>query len=376
MNKAKSMNKSRQLRSRLEEELAAKLRELLGQAQWLRGWQVETMNGPDAGFDLFVRLPLEGGDVALCVECKQELRPSQFGQLIGRTFSPPGNFKTVVRVLALPWISPRLEELCRNHGWSWFDLAGNHRLEVPNFLLLLRGGNPPLHSRPRPIANLSTRESGRVIRTLLLPDNAGMRWTQREIQNHCRPHVSLGLVNKVVRHLRDEAFLEESDDGFRLHEPMKLLFAWREAYRFERHERLSYFSLLQGRKLREALYRFGLHAPLAAYASFSAADFQAPHVRQPKTWLYIRHQDLSKFEEMVEAKQVDSGENIVILIPDDEGVFYMTDGGAAGDMRLAATNEVQTYVDLWHSGGRGREAAEALLEQRLKPEWKTRGMRL
>jgi hypothetical protein len=41
---------------------------------------------------------------------------------------------------------------------------------------------------------------------------------------------------------------------------------------------------------------------------------------------------------------------------------------------MACTNTVQTYVDLWHSGGRGQEAAEAVLEQRLKPEWKAKGL--
>jgi hypothetical protein len=30
---------------------------------------------------------------------------------------------------------------------------------------------------------------------------------------------------------------------------------------------------------------------------------------------------------------------------------------------------VQTYVDLAHAGGRGEEAAEAILNQRLKPAW-------
>jgi hypothetical protein len=34
---------------------------------------------------------------------------------------------------------------------------------------------------------------------------------------------------------------------------------------------------------------------------------------------------------------------------------------------MASTNPVQTYVDLLHAGGRGEEAAEALLDQRLKP---------
>ena len=71
-----------------------------------------------------------------------------------------------------------------------------------------------------------------------------------------------------------------------------------------------------------------------------------------------------------------SGENLVVLIPNDEGVFYLGDGGMVSDHRLACTNAVQTYVDLWHCGGRGQEAAEALLEQRLKPAWKAEGLKL
>ncbi len=34
-----------------------------------------------------------------------------------------------------------------------------------------------------------------------------------------------------------------------------------------------------------------------------------------------------------------------------------------------STNPVQNYVDLSHCGGRGEEAAGAILEQMLKPEW-------
>ena len=242
-------------------------------------------------------------------------------------------------------------------------------------LRLQRAGEPPVHQPPKPAANLSTPEAGRVVRALLLPDNAGMRWTQREMQNHCRPNVSLGLVNKVVRHLRDQAFIENSDKGFHLRDPVKLLLSWRDAYRFDRHERRNYFSLLQGNKLRAALAALDSQTGgFAAYASFSAADFQAPHVRQPKTWLYVSQREISKFEDLIEAKPVDSGENIVVLIPDDKGVFYMADGGHPGE-RLACTGKVQTYVDLWHSGGRGQEAAEALLEQRLKPAWKAKGLK-
>lgn len=369
------MNSKKMSGAALEMALAAKLENLLHGVGWLRGGQV--VPAPvTSGFDLLATLPLpRGGKAALCVECKSELRPSLFRIMTERMFSPTGRPKVVVRVLALPSVSLRIAELCAEHGWSWFDLAGNCRLDVPGLLHLQHTGNEPVHQRPRPTANLSTPETGRVVRALLLPNHAGMRWTQREMQKHCQPKVSIGLVNKVVRHLREEAFIESGEGGgFRLHDPLKLLFAWREAYRFDRHERRGYFTLLQGKKLREALAGLDLKSGGLAYAAFSAAEFQAPHVRQPKTWLYVREQEISQFEKLVEAKPVESGENLVVLIPNDDGVFYLGDGGPLGDSRMSCTNVVQTYVDLSHCGSRGEEAAEALLNQRLKPEWKARGL--
>jgi hypothetical protein len=364
----------------LERALAAKLEGLLRGVEWLRGWQIEHVGGAsDAGFDLLVTLPLPGGGkAALCVECKRELRPSVFRMVADKTFSPAGRPKVVVPVLALPWVSPRVAELCAEHGWSWFDLAGNHRLDIPGLLRLDHTGNEAVHKRPRPVANLSTREAGRVIRALLHPGHAGKRWTQREMQAHCEPNVSIGLVNKVVRHLLDEAFIEAGEDGgFRLRDPLKLLFAWRDVYRFDRHEQRGYFTLLQGKRLHDALAQLDLRTGhFAAYAAFSAAEFQAPHVRQPKTWLYVREKDLFKFEELVEAKPVESGENLMVLIPDDDGVFYLSDGSMVGDHRMGYTNAVQTYVDLFHCGGRGEEAAEALLNQHLKPEWEIHGLKV
>jgi hypothetical protein len=184
-------------------------------------------------------------------------------------------------------------------------------------------------------------------------------------------------VNKVVRYLRDEAFIEELKDGggFLLRDPQKLLFAWRDAYRFERHERRGYFTLLQGKRLHEALAKLGsLSGGFAVYAAFSAADFQAPHVRQPKIWLYVSEREIAMFEELLEAKPVDSGENLIVLVPDDDGVFYLPDGGAISERRMTCTNVVQTYVDLSHCGGRAEEAADALLQQRLMPVWKTQGL--
>jgi len=95
-------------------------------------------------------------------------------------------------------------------------------------------------------------------------------------------------------------------------------------------------------------------------------------VRQPKTWLYVSGHLVEEFPAKLGVKPVESGENLVVLVPSDSGVFFTPEVPMTED-RLPCTNLVQTYIDLWHSGGRGQEAAEALLEQCLKPVWRAAG---
>lgn len=379
MKTGKSMNIARRAASlAVEEGLAEKLRELLESIDWLGEWSLQRFPGVgDRGFDFLVKLPRsKRGMVELWVQCKTDPRPSQFpyAYVASKKPQPP------VLVFAAPFVSPRLAAVCAEHGWSWLDLAGNCHIDVPGLMRLERSGQPPVHHRPRPAANLGTAAAGRVIRALLVPEHAGMRWTHQTLSRECYPGVSLGLVNKIARHLRDERYVEYLPlpaEGLRLRDPLGLLSAWREAYRFDRHERCGYFTLLHGKRLQEALARLDAGTGgFAAYAAFSAADLQAPHVRQPKTWLFVGAKHLRLFEELAEAKPVDSGENLVVLIPDDNGVFFLAEGGKMGEQRLRCTNVVQTYVDLSHCGGRGEEAAEALLSQRLKLEWKSRGLKV
>ena len=363
----------------LEKALAQRLRELLGGVAWLKDWQIEIVPMDDRrGSDINATLPLPNGGMAeLWVVCKSNPRPHQIAYDRTQDFpSPQSKRQKRVWVLAAPFVSSRMAQLCQELRWSWFDLAGNCHLSVPDAFQIERTGQPPVHRLPKSGANLSSPEAARILRALLATDNAGRKWTQRDLQLHARPNVSIGLVNKVVRHLHDEAFIENlPDGGFKLRAPVELLKAWRDAYRFDRHQRRSYFTLLQGRRLQEALAKLeALTGGHAAYAAFSAADFQAPHVRQPKTWLYVASDWEDKFREVAESKLVDSGENLVVLIPEDDGVFYLGDGGSTGEQRLSCTNPVQTYVDLFHCGGRGEEAAEALLEQNLKRAWKARGL--
>jgi Transcriptional regulator, AbiEi antitoxin, Type IV TA system len=362
--------------SEIERRLADALRQLLSDVGWLKGWTVkpESSKRDRSRWDLIASGPLSGGGKAMfCIECKHHFQPSQFLTLADRP-CPADRRETTSRVLAMPYVSPRMASLCQQHGWSWFDLAGNCRLDLPGALLVERSGQEPVRLDQPSAANLSSPEAGRVIRALLAPENAGKRWTQREIVGHFNtlsPPVdppSLALVNKVVQHLRDQAFLEPLPNrGFRVRDQEGLLRVWRQAYRFDRAQRRRYFSLLQGRALADSLRALDAIADgRLAYAAFSAADIQAPHVRQARTWLYLAGDLEEQFKLKIEAKLVDSGENLIVLIPDDSGVFYRPD---ISKNRLACTNAVQTYIDLAHAGGRGEEAAEAVLLQRLKPAW-------
>ena len=348
--------------------------EILNGVGWLQNVSLTENPAPfERAFDWLATCKApKGPTVELWIDVRQEPRPAHFPYVnVEREFDDSGAKTVRARVFGAPWLSPRMRELCEKHGWSWYDLAGNCRISVPGVLHVERTGKEPIHRQPKQGANLGTREAGRVVRALLAPHYTGMTWTQRSMQMNCEPNVSLGLVNKVVQYLREEAYLESlPNGGFRVIDPIKLLFAWRETYRFDQHRRLGYFTLLQGKQLRQKLAELDAYTGgFAAYAAFSAADFQAPHVRQTKTWLYVAGRELARFAEMTEAKPVDTGENLVVLEPADDGVFFQADGGTTGEDRLRCMNLVQTYIDLWHGGGRGKEAAEALLEQRLKPVW-------
>ncbi len=374
VNMVQSVSVGRGYDSALERDLAEALAQLLSSAAWLRNWRIEKGAPRKPEWDFVVSGPTPSGAKAvLCVECKSiNFQPSQFVSLTDK--SCPEGKAISAKVLAMPRVSSRMAALCQEHGWSWYDLAGNCRLEIPSVLLIERSGIEPIKA-PRPGgANLSTPEAARVVRALLAPENAGQRWTQREMVAHfahLSPAVaapSLALVNKVVQHVRDDAFLEQLPNrGFRVRDYEGLLQAWRTAYRFDRHTRRPYFTLLQGRALHEKLRSLDPDGQgRLAYAVFSAADVQAPSVRQPRTWLYVDPSVERELASTIEAKPVDSGENLVFLIPDDRGVFYRME---TSTNRAPCTNAIQTYVDLASSGGRGEEAAEAILQQRLKPAW-------
>lgn len=360
----------------LEKQLSDQLAKILAEVPAFGAWEKTPHGGSaDLGFDFtFGAKAPQGPRIEFVVECKQSPRPVHFPHVaIEREFRDLSPYLIRVPVLAAPVIGPRMAEVCWENGWSWFDLTGNCRFCVPGYLFIERKGGKPTHRRPRVGANLGTPEASRVLRAIFQPYQLSSFWNQRDLQERCRPGVSLGLVNKVLSYLRAEKYLKEDEQGaYRISDAAGLLRAWKTAYQFKRVRQLRLFTLKRPAEIEQALRGIGPHGDVkVAYAAFSAADLQAPAVRQPKTWLMVSPDWEEEVLNALGAKSVDSGENLIVLVPPDEGPFFEPE---LHEGRLACTQPLQTYLDVSQFSGRGEEAAEALLEQVIKPAWKERGV--
>ena len=64
-------------------------------------------------------------------------------------------------------------------------------------------------------------------------------------------------------------------------------------------------------------------------------------------------------------KPVESGPNVTILEPFDDGIFY----GIQNINGIGVVSNIQLYLDMVGYKGRGEETANFLLEQKIKTLW-------
>ena len=79
---------------------------------------------------------------------------------------------------------------------------------------------------------------------------------------------------------------------------------------------------------------------------------------------YIQESELD-IEKSLNIKPVQSGANLMLVIPYDEGVFYNLK--EIDNCCVAAP--IQVFLDLRNMKNRGEEAAEFLFEQVIRPTW-------
>jgi hypothetical protein len=102
-----------------------------------------------------------------------------------------------------------------------------------------------------------------------------------------------------------------------------------------------------------------------AFTLTTGADLVTPSLRYKRVFLYLRPESIGAVSRDLQWKPVETGPNITVLEPYDEGVFY----GSQDIGGKKAVSDIQLYLDLQSYKERGEEAAEQIYEKRIRPQW-------
>ncbi len=144
-----------------------------------------------------------------------------------------------------------------------------------------------------------------------------------------------------------------------------MLNQWVRNYSYEKNQSFSFYSGLSDDQLEKEIkkecekrqYQYCL-------ALFSGARKVAPFVRFMRFFSYVDG-NIEDIANALQLKKVETGANVTLLQPYDDGVFY----GLQNINGINIVSDIQLYLDLKSYRGRGEEAAQAIFEQRIKTRW-------
>jgi hypothetical protein len=260
-------------------------------------------------------------------------------------------------VFIAPYISPQSAVICQEAGIGYFDQAGNCHLAFGSVYIHKEGIPNPFVAK-RDLRSIYSSKAERILRVLLSAPRK--TWKTQELADAAQ--VSLGQVANIKKLLTDKEWLKADTVGMALTNPTALLDEWAGRYDFRRNQTLEIYTLDD---VVEAEYKFGEACQQLdiqyALTGFSAASRIAPMVRYQRMSAYLDG-DVEILLDKLGWKQVNSGANVSLLLPYDDGVFY--NAQPINGVQIASL--VQIYLDLQNSRGRGQEAADAVRKEILK----------
>jgi len=311
--------------------------------------------------DLVVDFQIADGPLRrIAVETKMNGQPRLAKEAVNHLVRMQNESPGVYGVFLAPYISPISAEICRKEGIGYLDLAGNCGLSFETVFIRREGIRNPF-SEKRYLRSLYAAKSARVLRVLLM--RSLKWWKTQPLANEAA--VSLGQVANVKKLLRDREWIVEDTEGFRLSNPQDVLKEWSENYTYRKNIMRDFYSLKRPEDIEEAVTKACVELDITyAFTGFSAVRRIAPAVRGQRAMGYVS----AIPEALIETtglKEVASGANVSLILPFDEGVYYMT--REVDSFRVVCP--VQLYLDLKAFKGRGEEAAEAIWKKELSTLW-------
>ncbi len=309
-----------------------------------------------------IQLTLEINDETkyIVVETKNNGEPRLARQAINQLIQYLELQPDAYGIFVAPYISPKSDAICQEARIGTIDLAGNCNISFDT-VYIRKQGNPNPFTRKKHLRSLYTPKAERILRVLLF---AGPKeWKTEELASIA--DVSIGQVANVKKLLNDQEWIDSKTIGFSLTDPMALLEDWSENYRFRRNTVLNFYSMLSssefefqlGSTCQKRNISYGL-------TGFSGSSRYAPAVRYQRVMAYVQG-DINALAESLGIKPVESGFNVTLLEPYDEGVLFGLDDIEGSQV----VSPIQVFLDLKSVRGRGEEAADALFERVIQKKW-------
>jgi hypothetical protein len=296
----------------------------------------------------------------LLVETKPNGEPRMIRGAIQQLQSYLATWPKTYGIIAAPYLGPRSQEICKEAGLGYLDLAGNCRL-VFGPVFIERKGYPNPSTERRTLRTLFAPRASRILRVLLEDPKRG--WQVQAMAKQAK--VSIGLAFKVKQRLLDLEYIREEEKELRLTRPEDLLRDWSVNYSYRKSSALDCFSPGDPPEAEQALTSYCRKRRITyAFALFSGAARVAPFARYTRGFAYVVS-DASEVARGLGWKSVPTGANFTLLTPYDEGLLI----GAREVSGETVVTDIQLYLDLTSFTGRGEEAATFILEQRLRPRW-------
>ena len=261
--------------------------------------------------------------------------------------------RRVVPVLAVPYMGDAARERCAEASLSWLDLSGNARIMAPG-VFHQNLGQPNLFRRPgRPETAFGTRGS-RVARRLLM--DPGATWRQRALAEAAG--LDEGHTSRIVAKLLELGLVGRRQGGIHVPDAGALLDAWRDDYRFDRHEVVrGHIAGGGGDQLVDTIARSlsTLEVPYAVTA-LPAAWLWTHHAGFRLATVYLAELPSPTVAEALDFREEPRGTNVWLVAPNDDGVF----AGATLVDGVCTVHPVQAYLDLKGHPERSAEAGDAL----------------
>src|SRR5713101_9704124 len=318
-------------------------------------------SGPDHGVDILARVNVSDRPHVFVCEVKASGQPRHVRTALLQLRNYVAHFGSeATPIFIAPYLSPEAQALCRENAVGFLDLEGNARLVFDGVFIERIVSSKPSVER-RELKSLFKPKSAQVLRVMLRDPNRA--WRVTELAETA--DVSLGHVSNVRVGLLDREWAQVSNAGMFLSEPDALLDAWRDAYESPAGKRMGFYTTLHGSVFEETARRVLLSdrkIGQAAFASFSAAHWLAPYGRIGTQYFYADDAGLEHLHTALKLSSAAKGENVVVSVLKDSGLFRDTVEAAPGAI---CTSPIQTYLDLAAAGERGREAAEHLRREKL-----------